>query len=101
MTAHVADLGAALVTTVTGLLSEWQAVYANSESSGGAATTSQEGKKLARENLQLMLFLNLLKLAEMFARQPEKLNLYMQQSLLEETTAPEEEPPAPPTPPGP
>ena len=101
VTAHVADLGAALVTTVTGLLSEWQAVYANSESSGGAATTSQEGKKLARENLQLMLFLNLLKLAEMFARQPEKLNLYMQQSLLEETTAPEEEPPAPPTPPGP
>ncbi len=103
VTAHVADLGAPLVTTVTGLLSEWQAVYANSESSGGAATTSQESKKLARENLQLMLFLNLLKLAEMFPRQPEKLNLYMQQSLLEASTEPEEEeePPAPPTPPGP
>ncbi len=104
VTAHQADLGAPLVTTVTGLLSEWQAVYANSEASGGAATTSQEGKRLARENLQLMLFLNLLKLAEMFARQPEKLNLYMQQSLLEETTAPETEepptPPATPTPPG-
>ncbi len=46
-----------------------------------------------------MLFLNLLKLAEMFARQPEKLNLYMQQRLLEETSAPdEEEEPAPPPP---
>jgi hypothetical protein len=30
---------------------------------------------LARENLQLMLFLNLLTLAEMFPRQPEKLPL--------------------------
>ena len=30
LTEHQADLGAPLVTTVTGLLSEWQAVYANS-----------------------------------------------------------------------
>jgi hypothetical protein len=50
-----------------------------------------------------MLFLNLLKLAELFARQPEKLDLYMQQSLLEDTAAPdeEEEPPVTPTPPTP
>jgi hypothetical protein len=97
--AHQADLGVTLVTEVNGLLTEWQAVYAQSESSGGAATTSQEGKKLARENLQLMLFLNLIKLAEMFPRQPEKLNLYMQQSLLEDTVAPEEEEaPTPPVP---
>ena len=99
VTAHVAALGASLLTEVTGLLTEWQAIYANSESSGGAATTSQEGKKLARENLQLMLFLNLLKLAEMFPRQPDKLNLYMLQSLLEDTAAPEEEEtPTPPVP---
>jgi hypothetical protein len=47
-----------------------------------------------------MLFLNLLKLAEMFPRQPDKLNLYMQQHLLENPSAPEdpEAPPAPPTP---
>ena len=98
--AHQGALGAALVAEVTGLLSEWQAVYAQSESSGGHATTSQEGKRMARENLQLMLFLNLLQLGEMFARQPDKLNLYMQQSLLEDATAgPEEEPdPAPPPP---
>ena len=97
VTAHVADLGAPLVAEVAGLLTEWQAVYAQSESSGGNATTSQEGKRLARENLQLMLFLNLITLAEMFARQPEKLNLYMQQSLLEDHP----QAPAPPVPPPP
>jgi hypothetical protein len=97
--AHVAALGAPLLTEVTGLLSQWQSIYAQSESSGGNATTSQEGKKKARENLQLMLFLNLLKLAEMFPRQPDKLNLYMLQSLLEDTAAPEEEEtPTPPVP---
>ena len=48
-----------------------------------------------------MLFLCLLKLAEMFPRQPEKLALYMQQHLLENPESPEEpEPPVPP-PPGP
>lgn len=62
-------------------------------------TTSQEGKRLARENLQLMLFLNLLKLGEMFPRAPEQLNLYMQQSLLEDHPAEEEE--ETPPPPGP
>ena len=62
---------------------------------------SLDGKKLARESLQLMLFLNLLKLAEMFPRQPEKLALYMQQHLLENPESPgEPEPPVPP-PPGP
>jgi hypothetical protein len=47
-----------------------------------------------------MLFLNLLKLAEMFARQPERLALYMKQSLLEVLSHEEEEPP-PPMPSGP
>ncbi len=44
-----------------------------------------------------MLFLNLLKLSEMFARQPEKLSLYMQQHLLEIPGSgdDEESPPAP------
>ena len=42
-----------------------------------------------------MLFLNLLKLAEMFPRQPEKLSLYMQQHLLENPTSPAEPEPRP------
>lgn len=59
---------------------------------------SEQEKKLARENLQLMLYLNLVKLMEMFPRQPEKLALYMQQSLLEVPSSPEEEEPEPPAP---
>ena len=79
------------------LLDDWNVVHAASESSTGAKTTTQEGRQLARENLQLMLFLNLLKLAEMFARQPDALDLYMQQSLLENP----QPAPVPPPPPGP
>ena len=46
------------------------------------------------------LFLNLIKLMEMFPRQPEKLSLYMQQHLLENPSSPDEPepPPAPPLP---
>jgi hypothetical protein len=58
-------------------------VYAASESSTGNASTTQDSKRLARENLQLTLYLNLVKLMERFPRQPEKLALYMQQHLLE------------------
>lgn len=103
VSAHVADLGAPLVATVQGLVAEWNAIHAASESSSGAVTTSQEGKKSARENLQLMLFLNLLKLGEMFPRQPEKMDLYMRQSLLEDEAAEEdeEEEPSPVPPPTP
>jgi hypothetical protein len=59
-----------------------------------------EGKQMARENLQLMLFLNLCKLMEMFPRQPDKLTLYMRQDLLENPESGDEpEPPVvPPTP---
>jgi hypothetical protein len=103
ITAHVADLGAPLVAEATALKNGWASLYAASESATGAKTTTQEGKQMARENLQLMLFLNLLKFAEMFPRQPEKLSLYMQQSLLEPTpsTPPTPPPPTPPTPPTP
>lgn len=99
LTVHQADLGAPLITTATNLKTAWVTIYNASEASTGAKTTTEEGKKLARENLQLMLFLNLLKLAEMFPRQPEKLSLYMMQHLLENPSSGEEpEPPAPPQP---
>ncbi len=103
VTAHAADLVPAIVTLATTLKNDWVAIHTASESSTGAKTTTEEGKRLARENLQLMLFLNLLKLSEMFARQPEKLSLYMQQHLLEIPGSgdDEEEPPAPTPPPAP
>ena len=102
ITAHQATLGAPLVTKATDLKTAWVQVYNASEASSGAKTVSEQGKKMARENLQLMLYLNLVKLMEMFPRQPEKLALYMQQSLLEVPGSEEEEPPpAPPAPPTP
>jgi hypothetical protein len=64
--AHVADLGAPLLAAINRLIPEWASIFALSETSGGNATTSQESKKPARENLSLGLCLNLLKLAEMF-----------------------------------
>ena len=98
VTAHAAGLGAELLATVTGLVTEWDSVHGASEEAGGVKTSTQEAKKFARENLQLMLFLNLLKAAEICARQPERMSLYMTQSLLESHSAVPAEPPTPPTP---
>ncbi len=96
---HQPNLGAQVVADAAGLLSVWTAVYAASESSSGAKTTTEAGKRTAREGLQLQLFLNLLELAKNNARQPEKLDLYMRQALLEDRpTATPEDPPVPPTP---
>lgn len=103
MSAYAADLGADVIADVTSVLSGWTTVYTRSEESSANKLASQADKKAARENLQLMLFLNLLKLVDMFPRQPEKLALYMKQTLLEahpqHADAPP--PPAPPAPPAP
>jgi hypothetical protein len=96
VTAHQADLGATVVGNAGALLSSWLVVYNASEVSTGAKSSTQAGKKTARENLQLELHYNLLEIAKAFPRQPEQLDLYMQQSLLENPAAPE--PPTPPTP---
>ena len=103
VTAHAADLVPAIVTLATHLKNDWTAIHAASDSSTGAKTTTEQGKRLARENLQLVLFLNLLKLAEMFPREPDRLSLYMQQHLLEIPTSADDEatPPTPPAPPNP
>jgi hypothetical protein len=99
MSEYAAQLGAEVIADVTAVQTGWTTVYNKSEESEAKKDASLADKKAARENLQLMLFLDLLKLAEMFARQPEKLALYMKQSLLEAPSH-EEEPP-PPTPPTP
>jgi len=99
VTAHQADLGAQVVTNATALKAAWVTVHDASEGATGSKTATEAGKKAARDNLQLMLFLTLNKLMEMFPRQPEKLALYMQQSLLENPASPEE--PTPPAPPAP
>ena len=97
VTALQAVLGAQAVTDATALLTGWNAVFSPSEASAGAKTTTQAAKNAARQGLQLELFKNLLTLAMLFARQPEQLDLYMQQSLLQ----PHTHTPATPTPPTP
>lgn len=97
VTAHQADLGPQVVADAAGLISTWLAIYGASESSTAAKTTTEEGKRAARLGLQKELYFNLLTIGLNFPRQPEKLALYMQQSLLEDHPA---QPPVPP-PPGP
>ena len=99
VTAHQSALGAQVVADVGGLLSTWLAVYGASESTTGAKKATEAEKKAARLNLQLELFKTLLTIAMNFPRQPEKLALFMQQSLLEDHPhAPGEPTPPPPGP---
>jgi hypothetical protein len=82
--AHAADLGPGPGNDAAGLLSTWTALYAASESSTAAKAGSEEARRIARSNLQLELFKNLLAIAAVHARDPEKISIYMQQSLLED-----------------
>ncbi|MEP7367789.1 MAG: hypothetical protein ABI972_31395 [Acidobacteriota bacterium] len=84
LTAKQADLGAPVVTEATALKTNWTALYEASEEKSGQKSTTEEGKRAARADLQLELYFNLIELMKMFPRQPEKLSLYMTQSLLED-----------------
>jgi hypothetical protein len=73
---------------------------AANDAASAEKSATQDEKKYARENLQLMLYLNLIKFCEMHYREPERLATYMTQSLLEDHPRSSGEPPAP-TPPSP
>jgi len=95
---YVAEMGPQAHADAAGLLSTWLGTYSACESSTGAKTATEAGKRAARLNLQLELHKNVLTLAMEFARQPEKCALYLRQDLLEthppETTGEEEAPAA-------
>jgi hypothetical protein len=76
VTNHQAQLDAQVVPDATALLAGWNAVYAPSETSSGAKTTTQAAKNAARLALQLELFKNLLTIALNFPRQPDQLDIY-------------------------
>jgi len=82
MTARQAELGAAVLADAEALHADWLAVYEASESSSGAKAKAEQGQRAARRALQLELFLNLLALAAQFPRQPERMDLFLQQTLL-------------------
>lgn len=86
LTKYQGEVGATLVTEATALLTGWNAVYTPSEAVDGAKDTSKDAKNTARLALQLELFKNLLTIALQFPRQPEKVDAYMQPSLLEPIT---------------
>ena len=99
LTAKQADLGAPVVTEAMALKTNWAALHLASEEKSGQKTATEKEKRDARADLQLELYFNLIELMKMFPRQPEKLSLYMQQSLLEDHPhAPAEPTPPPPTP---
>lgn len=87
MTARVADLGATAVANAAALLTSWQTIYGDSEESTGEKTVSQAEKKAAREGVQLELYKNLATLMLNFPDQPDMLDVYMTQSLLEDHSA--------------
>lgn len=96
LTAHTADVGAQTVTDATALKTGWLAVYAPSESSTGAKDSTMLAKNTSRATLQLELCRNWLTIALQFPRQPEQLDVYMQQSLLSPHNPSAPTPPTPP-----
>ena len=87
VTARVADLGAPLVADAQALLTGWNTVYDASEGASEDKLLSQMEKRLAREAVQLDLFKNLLTITLNYPDDPEKVALYMTQSLLEDHPA--------------
>jgi len=82
LTAHQSELGPESLASAKDLQSGWQALQEASGSSAGAKAHTEKVRRDARAALQHELFLNLLTLAQNFPGQPEKLNQFMQQSLL-------------------
>jgi hypothetical protein len=83
VTALQPALGLAPLTDATNLLAAWTTVHKASEISTSRKTTTQENRNASRAALQDVLFTNLLDIARMFPGQPENLERYMRQSLLE------------------
>lgn len=85
ITAHVGTLGPALVAETTALCTEWAALHDASETSSGRKAASEDARRQARQQLQVVLYLNLHHLALLHPDEPERLSLYMQESLLKKS----------------
>jgi hypothetical protein len=94
---NAGTLPAAIVTLAASLVPNWTALHAESESSTGDKSATEAEKRAARTALQDQFYLTLATLMELFPNQPDQLPLYMQQHLLEDHPAEEEDPvPEPP-----
>lgn len=79
---HAAELPPAVPELVQDLVTQWQAVYAGSESSSGVKSAAEEALRQARAAVARVLFENLLRLGLRHPGRPERLAEYMQESLL-------------------
>lgn len=98
LTKNQTDVGVQVVADATALLAGWQAVHSPSSDAAGDKDASKGAKNAARAALQLELFKNLLLIASTYPRQPEMVDVYMQQSLLQPHTQSTTIPPPAPTP---
>lgn len=117
LTPHIPAMGIVgtqAINDANGLLSTWLGLFAASESSTGAKTTTEKEKRAAKENLAAKLHVALLTIALDKAKEASTLKkavtdaqaetlakLYFRQDLLEDPGTPEDEEPAPPAPPTP
>jgi hypothetical protein len=94
---YAATIGTADVAGLTTLQGEWATLRGEHVTKKGVSTDAAGNRREAADALREQLFDNLLAIARHEKGQPEKLGLYMQQSLLEDATQAAEEP-APATP---
>lgn len=101
--ANAAALPPAIVTLSAGLVTSWATLYAQSEAATAQKSYTEAEKRAARQVLQFQLYLTLVHLMATYPLQPEKLEQYMKQHLLEDqpSAADEEEEDEEPTPPTP
>ncbi len=80
---YEASLGADVLAKAEAVRDEWAVVYEASKAASGEKTATEAGKRDARENLEVELYLTIARLMTLFPRDPERFALYMQQHLLE------------------
>ncbi len=79
---YEAEVGADVVAAAEALLAEWLPIYEESEKSTAEKAASEERKRNARSALSWELYVNILRIVELYPRQPEKIEQYAVQSLL-------------------
>lgn len=77
--ARVGDLPLSIVDT---LISQWAEIYQKSETATATKARTESDRRAARRRLQWELYLNLLRLVELYPRQPKKISVFMQPHLL-------------------
>ncbi len=76
------DLGVEVVNQATALRDQWVTLYAASEEASGGKSATEAERRAARREMADVLYVNLSYIMTLIPHEPERLGLYMQQSLL-------------------